>query len=98
MRARKVHQPSVLIGKPVMKNKDVWSRKPTAETKSSLCSDKNCQSTRCIKKAKRCLSTKIAGKSMCGDELSITPVYVAREAQQCHVGKTISQCIQENAI
>ena len=41
-----------------MKNEDVWSREPETETKSSLCSDKNCQSTRCFKKFTRCVNTK----------------------------------------
>ena len=36
--------------KPGMKNKDVWLRKPATETRSSLCNDKQCQSTRCFKK------------------------------------------------
>ena len=31
-----------------------WSRKPAAGTKSSLCRDRNCQSTRCFKKATKC--------------------------------------------
>ena len=39
--------------KPGMKHKDVWSKEPSAETKSSLCSDKLCQSTRCFKKFTR---------------------------------------------
>ena len=43
--------------KPVMKNKDVQSREPAKETNSSLCNDKNCQSTRC-KKFTRCVNTK----------------------------------------
>ena len=33
-----------------------------------LCHDKNCQSTRCFKKATGCLNTKIPEKSMCGDD------------------------------
>ena len=37
-------------GKPGMKNKDMWSKAPATETKSSLCSDKQYQSTGCFKK------------------------------------------------
>ena len=44
--------------KPVMKNKEVWSREPATETKSSLCNDKNCQSTRCFRKFTRCVNIK----------------------------------------
>ena len=36
-----------------MKNKDVQSKAPATETKSSLCSDKQCQSTRCFTKFAR---------------------------------------------
>ena len=43
--------------KPVMKNKDVQSREAATETQSCLCNDKNCQSTRCIKKFTRCFKT-----------------------------------------
>ena len=39
--------------KPGMKNKDVQSKEPATKTKSSLCSDKQCQSTRCFKKFTR---------------------------------------------
>ena len=39
--------------KPGMKNKDVWSKELATETMSSLCSDKQCQSTRCFKKFTR---------------------------------------------
>ena len=39
-----VHKQSVKLG---MKNKVVWSRE--SATKSSLCNDRNCQSTRCYK-------------------------------------------------
>ena len=39
--------------KPGMKNKDIQSKEPATETKSSLCSDKQCQSTRCFKKFTR---------------------------------------------
>ena len=39
--------------KPGMKNKDMWSKEPATETKSSLCSDKQCQSTRGFKKFPR---------------------------------------------
>ena len=35
--------------KPGMKNKAVWSKGPATETKSSLCSHKQCQSKRCFK-------------------------------------------------
>ena len=54
--------------KPVMKNKDMWSRKPATETKSSLCRDRYCQSTRCFKKATRCLNTKSLEKPRCKDD------------------------------
>ena len=40
--------------KPGMKNKDVQAKEPATETKSSLCSNKQCQSTRCFKKFTRC--------------------------------------------
>ena len=36
-----------------MKNKDVWLRKVATETKSGLCNDKQCKSTRCFKKFTR---------------------------------------------
>ena len=36
--------------KPGMKNKDMWSQKPATETKSGLCSDKQCQSTGCFRR------------------------------------------------
>ena len=54
--------------KPVMKNKDVWSREPATEAKSSLYRDSYCQSTRCFKKATRCSYTKSPQKPICGDD------------------------------
>ena len=39
--------------KPGMKNRDMWLKEPATETKSSLCSDKQCQLTRCFKKFTR---------------------------------------------
>ena len=39
--------------KPGMKYKYVQSKAPATETKSSLCNDKQCQSTRCFKKFTR---------------------------------------------
>ena len=54
--------------KPVIKNKDVWSREPPTETKSSLCNDKNCQSTRCFKKFTRCVNTKNPVRPMWNDD------------------------------
>ena len=54
--------------KPVMKNKDVQSREPATETKPSLFRVRNHQSTRCFKKATKCLNTKIPEKPICGDD------------------------------
>ena len=54
--------------KPILKNRDVWSREPATETKSGLCNDKNCQSTRCFRKATRCLNTQVPVKPMYGDD------------------------------
>ena len=45
-----------------------WSRKSATGTKSSLCRDRNCQSTRCFKKATKCLYTKSLEKPRCGDD------------------------------
>ena len=54
--------------KPVMKNKDVWSREPATEIKSSLCRDRYCQFTRCLKKATKCSYTKSPEKPRYGDD------------------------------
>ena len=54
--------------KPAIENKDVQSREPATKTKSSLCRDRYCQSTRCFKKATRCSYTKSPEKPICGDD------------------------------
>ena len=54
--------------KPIMKNKDVQSREPSTETKSSLCNDKNCQSTRCFKKSTRSVNTKSPVRLICNGD------------------------------
>ena len=43
-------------------------KKPATKPKSSLCRDRNCQSTRCFKKATKCLYTKSPEKPRCGDD------------------------------
>ena len=49
--------------KPTMKNEDLQLREPATKSSSSLCSDKNCHSTRCFKKITRSLM-----RPMCGDD------------------------------
>ena len=43
-------------------------KKPVTKPNSSLCRDRNCQSTRCFKKATKDLYTKSTEKPRCGDD------------------------------
>ena len=67
--------------KPGMKHKDVWSKEPATETKSSLCSDKQCQSTRCLKKFTRSDNIQSPVRPKYTDDKN--SVYAASKAKEC---------------
>ena len=71
-----------------------WSRKPATGTKSSLCRDRNCQSTRYFKKDTKHFYAKSPVKPRCGDDKNCQSTQFIR-SEKPNNAMQLKQLIQE---